>query len=94
MRVSIEVLCEDYTVLEFDDKTCTIEEVVTKKQIKIPLYNVTKMFRSGMACTVHSCQGKSINVPYAIVGWSGMKNTCKYVSLSRATDKKLVTLID
>lgn len=57
-----------------------------KSDIKIPINKFQQLFHVAYCTTSHKSQGRTINQPYTIHDWHLMNETCRYVSLSRASD--------
>ena len=64
-----------------------------KTNIKIPINKFQQLFHVAYCITSHKSQGQTFNRPYTIHDWHLMSETCKYVSLSRASDYDYVNII-
>ena len=61
---------------------------------KIDINDFTKLFYPAYCITAHKSQGATFDRPYTILEWSKMSDRMKYVSISRATNKNLINIID
>jgi len=68
------------------DNGCIYIENLYKSNIKIPINKFQQLFHVAYCITSHKSQGQTFNRPYTIHDWDQMSETCKYVSLSRASD--------
>jgi nucleoside-triphosphatase THEP1 len=84
---------ERFTVSNIDDKIIYIENEHKNKKIQIPINKFQRLFHVAYCITSHKSQGSTFNVPYTIHDWDQMSETCKYVSLSRASDFDYVNII-
>ena len=65
-----------------------------KGVIEIPVDKFQHLFFIAYAITIHKSQGSTFDKSYTIHEWSKLDNTLKYVALSRATDIKLINIVD
>lgn len=75
-----------------DDEIITISNL--NKDIEIPFNKFQNWFHVAYCITSHKSQGQTINKPYTIHDWDRMDETCKYVSLSRASKFEYVNIIE
>ena len=64
-----------------------------KEYLEIPVNKFQQWFHVAYCITSHKSQGQTIDKPYTIHDWNRMDETCKYVSLSRASNFKYVNII-
>ena len=64
-----------------------------KTNIVVPFNKFQQWFHVAYCITSHKSQGQTINKPYTIHDWELMSETCKYVSLSRASVFDYVNII-
>lgn len=68
-----------------DDNFIIIDNTY-KSNIKIPINKFQQLFHVAYCITSHKSQGQTYNKNYTIHDWHLMSETCRYVSLSRASD--------
>ena len=85
---------EMFTIKEIN-KNESIITVVSKneKTLEIPFDKFQRWFHLAYCITAHKSQGQTINKPYTIHDWYLMDKTCKYVSLSRASNYDYVNIL-
>lgn len=93
---------EMFTIKKIDknEEIITISNLYSKstdcaiyKDIDIPFKKFQNWFHVAYCITSHKSQGQTINKPYSIHDWDRMDETCKYVSLSRASKFEYVNII-
>jgi hypothetical protein len=85
-----------YVVLKVNNKEKSItvvDKCNDKNETVIPFSEFQSMFLLGYAITAHKSQGDTLNHPYSIHEFNKMDTRGKYVSLSRATSKKLINIV-
>jgi ATP-dependent exoDNAse (exonuclease V) alpha subunit len=63
-----------------------------EKDLKISLDKFQEYFYPAYCITIHKSQGQSYNFPYTIHEFNRLDKRLKYVSLTRATDIKLINI--
>ena len=85
---------DEYTLLNYNKKTCELQRDCDKKVITIKTKEITKIFLPSYCMTIHRSQGGTFRKPYTILEWNKLDDTLKYVALSRASDSKLVHILN
>ena len=59
--------------------------------MEIQTADFTRLFNVAYCITTHCCQGSTYDYPYTIYEFNKMDSRLRYVSLSRATKKNILT---
>jgi ATP-dependent exoDNAse (exonuclease V) alpha subunit len=79
---------ETFSIYDINEKTFKIR--VHQSPIEININEFQDLFNVAFCMTIHRAQGQTFNENYSIYEWERLDNRLKYVSLSRATDKKYI----
>ena len=64
-----------------------------EKELEIEMNKFQEFFYVAYCITIHKSQGASFNFPYTIHEFNRLNKKLRYVSLTRATDKKFINII-
>ena len=84
---------EMFRIKDIDKSNNLIYITNNYKDIEIPINKFQQSFHVAFCITSHKSQGQTINKPYTIHDWNKMDETCKYVSLSRASEFEYVNIL-
>lgn len=83
---------EQFVVKDIHENEIVVENEL-KKEIKVPINKINRLFYLAFCITIHKSQGATFNSKYTIHEWGLLDKKLKYVALSRGTDENNIQIV-